>query len=420
MSNLFLIIISLLLSAFFSGMEIAFVASNKLRIELDKKQNRFASKIVSLFTKYPGRYIATMLVGNNIALVIFGIVMARMLEPVILNFTTVEFNILLIQTLISTAIILFLAEFLPKTLFRIRPNIALKIFSVPVLIFFYLFFPVSGFIMAISNFIIRKVLKRKVPEESQNKIFGKIDLDHLMHQGHNDKQSGTEIENEIKIFQNALDFSTVKIRDCMVPRPEIEAVEDAISIEDLEALFANSGHSKILVYKDNIDNVIGYVNGKELFKRPKSVRSKLVNIITVPETMHANKLLRMFMQERKSIALVVDEFGGTAGMVTIEDILEEIIGEIEDEHDIDEYVERQINDKEYVLSGRLEIDYLNDKYPINLPDSEEYETIAGLIFYHYTSIPKVNEHIIIEPNLEIKILKATETKIELVHLAIKK
>ncbi|UCG28915.1 MAG: HlyC/CorC family transporter [Bacteroidales bacterium] len=417
MSELIIILITILFSAFFSGMEIAFVSANKLRIELDKKQGTIPSRVISVFTSNPGQYIVTMLIGNNIALVIFGIFMAFILKPFISGFTESEINILLLQTLISTLLILASAEFLPKALFRINPNGFLNLLCIPVLLFFYLFYPISRLTILLSSFILNIFTGLKDAKTRESLVFSKIDIDDLVGNSQGDIKTEEDDSHGIKIFQNALDFSKVKLRECMVPRTEIVALEVKSSVEELHQTFMNSGLSKILIYKNNIDNIIGYFPLKDLLKNPKNIKSKLVTVSIVPETMPANKLLELFVEEQKSIAVVVDEFGGTSGMVTIEDILEEIFGEIEDEHDSSELIEKQISVNEYIFSGRLEIDYLNEKYKLDLPEIEEYETLAGFILFHHNSIPKPNQRILIE-QYEIKVLKVTETRLELVNLKI--
>jgi len=413
MNYLLIIMLSVLFSAFFSGMEIAFVSSNKLRIELDKKQGFVGSRIISVFTSHPGQYIATMLVGNNIALVIYGIVMAILLEPFIHNFTNSDPAILLIQTIISTLIILFVAEFLPKTLFRISPNTALKLFAIPVYLFYIILYPLTRFTIFISNLIIRIITRAPIKEETA--VFGKIDLDHLVSEVPLENIQQSETEHEIKIFQNALDFSNVKLRDCMVPRPEIVALDDNCQLDELSQKFIETGLSKILIYKESTDNIIGYINSKSLFRNPEELKPLILNLPIVPETMPANKLMQLFIREHKSIAVVVDEFGGTSGIVTLEDLIEEIIGEIEDEHDVSELTENQISDNEYLFSGRHEIDYLNEKYQLGIPESDDYETLAGLILFHHESIPKINERIIVKPFL-LQIMDVSETRIELIQL----
>jgi len=415
MNYLFIIAITVLFYAFFSGMETAFISSNKLRIELEKKQRTFNSRVLSIFTSNPGQYIVTILIGNNIALVIYGILMEIILEPLISGVFSSDINILVIQTIISTLIILFFAEFLPKTVFLLSPNVFLRLFSLPVLFFYTIFYPVSKIIIFLSHFILRTLLNIKISEKPEDLVFGKIDLDHLISECRVIIDAEDDQALNMKIFRNALDFSNVKLRECMVPRTEIIALEENSSIDELCQKFMDTGLSKILIYRDNIDNIIGYVNMKDLFKNLKSIKSKLVKVSIVPETMPANKLLELFVEEKKSIAVVVDEFGGTSGMVTIEDILEEIFGEIEDEHDSSQLVEKQISDNEFIFSGRLEIDYLNEKYQFNIPEIDDYETLAGFILYHHESIPNMNQHIKINP-FDFKILRVSETKVELVNL----
>jgi CBS domain containing-hemolysin-like protein len=415
MNNVVIILLSLVFSAFFSGMEIAFVSSNKLRLELDIKQGYMTSRVISIFTSRPGDYIATMLVGNNISLVIYGILMAILLEPLISHYTSSESTILIIQTIISTLIILFTAEFLPKTIFRLSPNTALRVFAIPVLVFYILLYPVTKLTIAISGFILHNFMRVPRNKKAHPNVFGKIDLDNLVNESNAEHDQQDEPEQEIKLFQNALDFSNVKLRDCMVPRTEIVAFDESVSMEELQSKFIETGLSKILIYKESTDNIIGYINSKELFKNPSDLQSMIMSLPIVPETMPANKLLQSFIKDHKSISVVVDEFGGTSGIVTMEDILEEIIGEIEDEHDTSELTEDKLNEQEYIFSARHEIDYLNEKYRLNIPELDDYETLAGLILFHYESIPKINDRIHIE-GFVIRILDVSETRIELIHL----
>ncbi len=418
MSNMTIIIICLLSSAFFSGMEIAFVASNKLRIELDKKQGLLSSRIISLITAHPGQYITTMLVGNTIALVVYGSFMAKILEPLIVKITSSAIGILGIQTIISAIIILLTAEFLPKTLVRINPNLVLRFMSSAVALFYILLYPITRSTMWIINLIIDKIVSDSHSNKYyKNKVFGKIDLYHLISESREEYAEEVQEENEIKLFQNALEFSNVKLRDCMIPRAEIVAMELNSTVDELTQKFIETGLSKILIYNETIDNILGYITSKELFKSLSDIKSRLINISYVPETMNANKLLRKLIQEKKSIAAVVDEFGGISGMVTIEDIIEEIFGEIVDEHDTIELIEKQLNDKEFIFSGRLEIDYINYKYKLKIKESEEYETLAGFIFYHYENIPKMNESFTID-NFRFKVLKVSKTRLEIVHMTI--
>ena len=418
MNGIIIIVIAIILSAFFSGMEIAFIASNKLRIELDRKQGVFGSEILKIFTNNPGHYIATMLIGNNVALVIYGLVFSKLLGPPLSALIDSDLLILIINTLISTALILFVAEFLPKTIFIISPNFFLKFLSIPTLFFFFLFYPISRFTLAASNLFIRVFFRIKTSEKNQeNIIFSKVDLDHFVNLS---KQSNEESEpdhHNIRIFQNALDFSSVKLRECMIPRTEIEAVDCQSSVELLKEKFIETRLSRILVYENSIDNIIGYFELKDIFKSPSDIRSSIRKLAIAPETMPANKLLKMFADEKKSIALVVDEFGGTSGMVTMEDVLEEIVGDIEDEHDVNELTEKVTGNNEYILSGRLEIDYLNEKYQLNLPEKDDYETLAGMIMFYYGSIP-VNNDVIRIGKILIKVLRSTTTRLELVNLKI--
>jgi len=416
MNIIVVIIITILLSAFFSGMEIAFISANKLQMEIDKKQNMFASGILRIFSENPAQYITTMLIGNNLALVIYGAMMAQLIEPSVRTVFQSDGMVLLIQTIISTLIILFLAEFFPKALFNINPNKTLKLFTIPVFIFYVIFYPIAKFTTFISRFIIKVVLRVSVSED-KNMSFGKVDLDHFINETQPEDAETNDFDHDVKIFQNALDLSNIKIRECIVPRPEIQAISIDDSVEHLKQMFIETGHSKIVVYEDSIDNIIGFAASIQLFKKPQSIKEMLQALPIVPETMSANKLLAQFIQNNKSIALVVDEFGGTSGIVTMEDILEEIVGDIQDEHDKNDLEEQKISDTEYKLSGRLEIDYLNDKYNIDLPISQDYETIAGFILANHGSIPTVNDIVQID-KFEFKIIKATTTKIELVYLKI--
>lgn len=413
--HLVIYIVSMLLaSAFFSGMEIAFVSSNKLRIELYKKDKFLVSKFISIFTKNPALYISTMLVGNNIALVVYGISMTKYIEPYFKHYISSDLGLLLINTLISTLIILVTAEFLPKILFKHRPNLILNIFSVPVFFFYVVFYPITVFTLWISKIFISKILKKDYSRLDDSYVFGKIDLNNLVLE-HSIDDKTEEKDNEIRLFINALDFSTVKLRECMVPRTDLVAVSIDTSILELRSLFVETGFSRILVYKNGIDNIIGYVHSSLLFKEPKDINECLSRLIIVPETMQAHKLMKLFAKEHKSIALVVDEFGGTSGIVTIEDIMEEIFGEIEDEHDRLFYLEKQINDNTFQFSGRLEIDYLNKKFKFNLPESSEYETLAGLILYKHQDLPYENQEIIIG-RYNIVINKVSNTKIDIVTI----
>lgn len=413
-----LIILTIVLSAFFSGMEIAYVSANKLRLEMDKQQSPFNSGLLKMVTRNSGEYIATMLVGNNIALVIYGIAFAQWMGPVIGEYVNSTTMVLIIQTVVSTFIILLLSEFLPKTLFRLFPNSLLKLFALPIAFFYVVFYPVTRMTMGMIHILLSRFLSKSETPDAENRVFSRIDLDHFISenaQPHTNLQP--EVQKEVTLFRNALDFSKVKLREIMVPRNEISMLDVDTDIETLRQKFVATGYSRILIYEDNIDNIIGYVHSSAIFQKARSIKPFIKNVLIVPETMAANKLLSKFIRDHRSIALVVDEFGGTAGLVTSEDILEEIFGEIEDEHDTAAFVEKKINDREYIFSGRFDIDLINEKYRLDIPEAEEYETLAGFILFHYESIPKVNS-VIRAGRFSFKVLKATSTKIELVHMTI--
>jgi CBS domain containing-hemolysin-like protein len=418
MDGILVIFLAIIFCAFFSGMEIAFITANKLRIELDRKQGEFGSKIIKIFTNNPGQYIATMLIGNNVALVVYGLFFSRLLGPVLTPLIGSDLVVIIVNTVISTAIILLVAEFLPKTVFKVSPNFFLKLLSLPAMFFYYLFYPVSKLTLAASNLFIRIFFGiRSDKKEQENLVFSKVDLDHFVNFSQQTTEKTEPYQHNIRIFQNALDFSNVKLRECMVPRTEIDAIECRSRVAELKERFIETGHSRILVYQNSIDNIIGYFELKDIFKDPPDIMSCVRKLAIVPETMAANKLLKLFFDEKKNVALVVDEFGGTSGMVTIEDILEEIVGDIEDEHDVNELTEKTISDKEYVFSGRLEIDYLNEKYHLDLPEEDDYETLAGMILYYHGSIPANNDIIRIR-NFVFRVLRVTPTRLELVNLKI--
>lgn len=416
MHSSIIILITLIASAFFSGLEIAFITSNKLRIELESKHGSVSAKVLSYFSKYPSRYLGTMLLGNNIALVIFGIYMDEELSPVIGQHISSKALILFISTFLSTMLILVTAEFLPKNIFRINPNRTLKIFAFPLTLIYGLLYPVVMVTIGFSEFILKKILRVSIEKENVA-FFTMIDLDHYLREGISTLEKKTELEHDIQIFQNALDFSSVKARECMIPRTEIIAVDVNDDIKDLKEKFIQTRLSKILIYSESIDNIIGYVYSKELFKNPESIRGILLPVSIVPESMAASKVLTVFIQQNKSIAVVVDEFGGTSGMLTMEDVMEEIFGEIEDEHDKEEMIEKQISETEFVFSARLETDYLNGKYHLNLPILDNFETVGGLIMHFHESIPRLHEEIRIE-NLLFTITSVTRARIEQVNLKI--
>jgi len=418
MSPYLIIFIAVVCSAFFSGMEIAFVTSNKLRIELDRKQGVFGSGIIKLFTGNPGQYIATMLVGNNISLVVYGLIISKLLSPVIYSYVNSDIVTLILQTIISTAIILLVGEFIPKAIFRLNPNFFLKSLSIPTLFFFLLFYPISKLSLYASTLFIRIFFRKQHGKPGDEDIvFSKVDLDHFVNLSKQSDEKAEADHHNIRIFQNALDFSNVKLRECMVPRTEIEAVEINTGIEKLREKFIETRHSRILVYEGTIDHITGYFELKDLFKGPADIKSGIKKLTIVPESMPANKLLKLFAVQQRNVAVVVDEFGGTSGMVTLEDVLEEIVGDIEDEHDTNEFTEKIITDTEYIFSGRLETDYLNEKYRLNLPEKDDYETLAGMVLFYHGSIPKPNDIIRIG-NIVIKVLRVTATRLDLLNVKI--
>jgi CBS domain containing-hemolysin-like protein len=395
----------------------AYISSNKLLIELNKKKFPFLGKIIDRFIKNPSLFITTLLIGNNVALVIYGLQMAKLIEPELRVYIVSDTMVLLLQTIISTIIILVTAEFLPKTLFRINPILVLNLFALPLSLFYILFYPVSIATIFISRLIMKSVAGISLPTQKDILPFGRVDLDNLLSQHEKKNKESTDMPQEVKLLKNAIDFSKIKIRECIVPRTDIVAIEINETLKKLQNKFVETGYSKILVYKQNIDNIIGYIHVSQMFKNPKLLKNIISPISIVPESMSANSLLKQFTDENKSIALVVDEFGGTAGIITLEDILEEIFGEIDDEHDTTDHIEIKINETEYKFSGRLEIDYINEKYNINLPEMENYETLAGMILYYFQSIPKINDEITIE-SFSIKILEATNSKIDLVKITL--
>ena len=416
MSIIIYLLITMAFSAFFSGMEIAFVSVDKLRFEMDRKGG-ITSRILSIFFKNSNEFISTMLVGNNIALVIYGILMAQIIgDNLLAGWITNHFVMVLVQTVISTLIILVTGEFLPKTLFKINPNLALNVCAVPLFICYVVLYPISKFSSGVSYLFLR-LFGMKVNKEASAKAFGKVDLDYFVQSSIDNAESEETLDTEVKIFQNALDFSAVKIRDCIVPRTEVVAVALDTSLEELKGRFVESGISKIIVYDGNIDNVVGYIHSSEMFRSPKDWRDHVKEVPIVPETMAAHKLMKLFMQQKKTIAVVVDEFGGTSGIVSLEDLVEEIFGDIEDEHDNTSYICKQIGEHEYVLSARLEIEKVNETFNLELPESDDYLTVGGLILNQYQSFPKLHELVSVG-KYQFKIIKVTATKIELVRLKV--
>jgi CBS domain containing-hemolysin-like protein len=413
--ELIIIVVSIILSAFFSGMEIAFVSANKLHIELEKKREGFIPQILNKITQKSSKFITTMLVGNNISLVVYSYYMGGFLLGIMPLEGFNEFSILLIQTVISTIIILVTAEFLPKALFRIYANEVLKIFAVPAYVFYILFHFLSDFITGISDFFLRVFFKTNADEQQVE--FSKEELGNYILEQLETGNDDEEVDSEIQIFQNALEFHNVKAREVMVPRTEITAVEIHEHVTNLESVFIETGLSKVLVYKSSMDDVIGYINAFELFKKPKTIKSILLPVEIVPESMLINNILNILMKKRKSVAVVVDEYGGTSGMITVEDIVEELFGEIEDEHDSQEFLEEKINEATFNFSARLEVDYLNEEYNLSIPKSEAYETLGGFIIEHTENIPEENEVVDIA-GFEIRILNTSGAKIDVVCLKV--
>ena len=410
-------------SAFFSGMEIAFVSSNRLRAEMDREKNGLSQRALALFYRHPNDFVSTMLVGNNISLVIYGILFAQVFDATLFSPLSDGARVTC-DTLLSTLVVLFTGEFLPKTIFKSNPNGLLTFFAVPAYICYIILFPISRFATLLSKGLLRLIGVRMKKAEDISE-FTKVDLDYLVQTSIDNAASEDDIEEEVKIFQNALDFSETRVRDCMIPRTEIDAVEDTATLEQLKQTFVESGHSKVVVYHEDIDHITGYIHSSDLFKvgrtsdTPESgvIQKLLREMPFVPETMPASKLMKTFMQQKKSMAIVVDEFGGTSGLISLEDIVEEIFGEIEDEHDKDHYVAKQLDNGEYMLSARLEIEKVNDEFDLDLPESDEYMTVGGLILHEYQSFPKLNEIVKIG-KWEFKIVKNTATKIELVRLKV--
>ncbi|MCR4810136.1 MAG: hemolysin family protein [Prevotella sp.] len=417
------ILVAMVFSAFFSGMEIAFVSSNRLLAEVAREKNGLSQRAIDLFYSHPSNFLSTMLVGNNIALVIYGILFARIFDQTLFSGLD-DAGRVTADTLLSTLIVLFTGEFLPKTIFKANPNAMLSFFALPAWGCYVMLWPISRFATLLSKGLLR-IVGIKMDKDSDDKEFTKVDLDYLVQSSIDNARNDDEIEEEVKIFQNALDFSETKVRDCMVPRTEIDAVEDTATIEQLKQYFIESGHSKIVVYHEDIDHIIGYIHSQEMFRISEKESKKdevslkgLIRPMTfVPETMLASKMMQILLQQKKSIGVVVDEFGGTSGLISLEDIVEEIFGDIEDEHDSVNYVAKRLDNGEFMLSARLEIEKVNELFDIGLPESDEYMTVGGYILHEYQSFPKLNEIVRID-RFEFKIVKNTATKIELVRLKV--
>lgn len=408
----------MVLSAFFSGMEIAFVSSNRMLAEMDKEKNGLSQRLITFFYHHPNGFVSTMLVGNNIVLVVYGILFARIFDSTVFSGFDAGVRVTL-DTILSTIVMLFTGEFLPKTFFKSSPNKLLSLFAPIAAIFYILLWPISK----LSTFLSRIMLRLggiKINQEESEKSFTKVDLDYLVQSSIDNTPKNGEVDDEVKIFQNALDFPDIKVRDCMIPRTEINAVDmDDCTPDELMQKFIESGNSKIIVYKGDIDHIVGYIHSQEMFRKPAHWQDAIRKMPFVPETMAAQKLMRIFLQQKKSLGVVVDEFGGTSGLVSLEDIVEEIFGDIQDEHDSNNLIAKKIDDNNYILSGRMEIDKVNDQFGLELPESDEYMTISGLILHEYQSFPKLNEVINIG-KYSFKVLKSTATKIELVKLTVEK
>lgn len=417
MTNLIIgILVTMAFSAFFSGMEIAFVSSNRLRAEMDREKNGLAQRAIDVFYRHPNNFVSTMLVGNNISLVIYGILFAKIFDQT-LFYSLSDGMRVMADTLLSTVVVLFTGEFLPKTIFKSNPNTMLTIFALPAYLCYVVLYPISRFATLLSRGLLR-IIGVKLPKESDDKAFTKVDLDFLVQSSIDNAKDEDEIEEEVKIFHNALDFADTKVRDCMVPRTEIDAIDiDDCTIDELKNKFVESGHSKIIVYREDIDHIIGYIHSSEMFKHVSDISKHIQQMPYVPETMAARKLMQIFLQQKKSLGVVVDEFGGTSGIVSLEDIVEEIFGDIEDEHDNTKYVAKVLNDGDYLLSARLEIEKVNELFGLDLPENDDYMTVGGLILHEYQSFPKLNEVVKIG-RFEFKIIKNTMTKIELVRLKV--
>ena len=405
---------TLLFSAFFSGVEIAFISANKLKLELDKNTGKFPANIITYFSKNESDFITTMLVGNNIALVVYGIVMTQILTPQITNYFNSDFALLLVQTIITTLIVLVTAEFLPKAIFRIYPNQILRIFSIPIWLFFVFFRPVALLMLFLSKLVLKYLLGQKMEDGKQ--VFGKTDLDEYL----SNVKSAEGVEDsrvEVEMLQNVLDLTDKKLRECMIPRTKLVAMDISSPINEIKNRFIATKLSKILIFKGNIDKVIGYIHSSDLFRNPQNVRSILLPIPFVPESMSVMQLLNQFIESNKGVALVVDEFGGTSGMLTIEDVTEEIVGEIVDEHDVEEITDKKLAKNKYQLFAGLDIELVNKKYNLTLPESDEYETIAGLILHHLAEIPQKNDVVELE-EFQFTIIKVNYTAIQEVQLKV--
>lgn len=407
------LLLTLIFSAFFSGCEIAYVSADRLRLELDRQKGGFVSRILGYLYKTPDRVITTMLLGNNIALVLYGILMAQLIEPLLYQWTDSALLVLILQSIFGTIIILFTGEFIPKVTFRTNPNLMMQVMAIPLIIIYILLYPFTWIVSLITKSILWMAGRRS--DESIARTFSTIDLEHYLEHNHND-DGESEVDSEVKFLQNAISFPSLQVRDCMLPRNEIVAVDIEDDKSELERKFINSGFSKLIVYKGNIDEPVGYIHSSEMFGEGDWTK-RIVPGLFVPESMYADRLMKLLMQKKKSIALVIDELGGTAGMVTLEDVIEEIFGDIEDEHDRQRRVARQVDEHTFVLSGRLEIDDVNERFDLDLPEDEDFQTIAGYILHHHQSIPAVGEVIEVD-KFKFEILRSSSTRIVLVRLTV--
>lgn len=411
------LVVVILFSALFSGMEIAFVSSNKLLMGIDLNDKGVRSYVTNKYYSNSNNFVSSLLVGNNIVLVIYGILMAKLLMEPLNSITQNDGVHLFLETVISTIIIIFTGEFIPKAMFRINPNGAMKRFAVPLYPVYVLLYPLARFTTWLSCLILR-IFNVKIDKEARDTTFSKNELNDLIQDSiDNAKDEQEKIDNDVKIFQNALDFSDIRVRDCYVPRTEIDAIEVNSPIEELKSMFIESGHSKIVVFKDTIDNIIGYIHSSELFRCGDKWQKKICKMPIVPETLSAQKLMRILMQQKKTLAVVLDEFGGTSGIISLEDLVEEIIGDIEDEHDSNNHIAKKLGDGEYLLSGRLEVERINELFAVELPESDEYQTLGGLILSYHQRFPQINETITID-KFQMRIVKQRSNKIELVKMKI--
>ena len=418
-TSVIIIVVMLMLSAFFSGMEIAFINKNRLKLEIDRKQSRLFDFIADIFARHPGQYITTILVGNNIALVIYSLCMSVVLRATAYTFgwtQVAESGSFVLETIVPTIVVIFVGEYIPKSIFRTKPNFYYKFFAPVIYLFYLILYPIARFTTLLSYGILR-LFGRKGEAGEVDMRFDRSDLEHLLDANNNDAQH-EPADQEIKILQNALDFADLRVRDCMISRVDIEAVDvEDTTIEDLTERFVESMYSRIFVWKGSIDNIIGYVNVKSLFHHPQSLEEVLMEVDFVAETLPLQQMLEHFMKSKSNIAVVIDEFGGTAGIISLEDVLEQIFGDIEDEHDKPEMVEKQVGENEYVFSCRLDVDYLNERYSLDIEESEEYDTLAGYIIYNYDGLPAAGEIVVVD-NLRIKILRTTRSRLELARVEI--